>query len=53
VSLKDIIKQRQFVGKGKNEIFVIVNPLNHTTGLTDAADIHVPENGGTCIAVHN
>jgi hypothetical protein len=37
----------QNVGKGRNEILEIVNPMKHTTVAKDVTSGHVPENGGT------
>jgi hypothetical protein len=47
MSLNEGIKQFQIAGKGYHETLEIVHPLEHTTAATDAADVHVPENGGT------
>jgi hypothetical protein len=49
MSLNGIVKERQIPGKGNNETLEIVNPMEYTTVVTEAADGHVPENGGTCI----
>jgi hypothetical protein len=51
MSLNEGIKQFQSqanAGKGNNETLEIVHPVEHTTAATDAADVHVPGNGGTC-----
>jgi hypothetical protein len=47
-SPKDIKKQFQIPGKGQNELFEIVNPMEHTFAATNDFDGHASENGGTC-----
>jgi hypothetical protein len=45
--LNGIKKSWQIAGKGHNEIFEIVNPMEHTRPVTVSVDGHVPETGGT------
>jgi hypothetical protein len=33
--------------KGHNELYEIVNPMEHTTAATESVRSHVPENGDT------
>jgi hypothetical protein len=47
MSLNEGIKQVQIAGKGHNELYEMVHPLEHTTVATEAVDVHVPGNGGT------
>jgi hypothetical protein len=47
MSLNEGVKQSQIAEKGHNETLETVHPLEHTTAATEAADVHVPENGGT------
>jgi hypothetical protein len=48
MSPNDIKKQFQIPGKGQNELFEIVNPVEHTFAATNDFDGHASENGGTC-----
>jgi hypothetical protein len=49
VSLKHIRKTNAIAGKGHNEMLEGVNPVEHTRATNNEVDVHVPENGGTCV----
>jgi hypothetical protein len=48
MSLNEIGKECQIPGKGHNETYEIVNPMEHMQTVSDVIQGHVPENGGTC-----
>jgi hypothetical protein len=48
MSLNEIKKECQIPGKGHNETYEIVNPMEHMQTASDVIQGHVPENGGTC-----
>jgi hypothetical protein len=48
MSSNGIKKQFKVAGKGQNEILEVVKSVEHTRSVTEAVEVHVSENGGTC-----